>query len=65
VPTYPGCGSISSSGDYFVSFLVWSELSFCLYEQISCMSGATVATRGRYLSQDELSRAEPGYVADN
>jgi len=43
-------------------YLHAETLLFRLCEQISRMSGATVATRGRYLSEDELTRAEPGYV---
>lgn len=30
--------------------------------QISRLSGATVTTRGRYMSEDELVSAEPGCV---
>jgi len=52
--------------DYFIldSCIVKAVVvSFSVWKQITRISGATVATRGRYLTEDELSRAEPGYTA--
>ena len=34
---------------------------YLLYIQIAQISGASVTTRGRYMTEDELSREEPGY----
>jgi len=45
----------------FDASAVWLLLT-CVCEQIAHISGATVATRGRYLPDDELNWAEPGYV---
>jgi len=42
-------------------FLSLGADSVLLTVQIAQISGASVTTRGRYMTEDELSREEPGY----
>jgi len=59
------CLNLFSGYFILVSWTVQKLLLFYfVLVQITRISGAMVATRGRYLPEDELTRAEPGYIAD-